>query len=147
MELLLKKTIEKVGELGEIVDVSPGYARNYLIPKGYAELLSPEGLRRVEQLKKNIAKEEALKMRQEKEMLKEIQARESFTIMAEADENGQLYGSVTENMIADVLKNEGFDIDKKHIIIEEPIKNCDIFSISVKIGEEQTQFKLWVVAK
>jgi len=147
MELLLKKTIEKVGELGEIVDVSPGYARNYLIPKGYAEPISPAGLRRVEQLKKNIAEEQAFKTRQEKEMLRNIQSRESFTIMAEADENGKLYGSVTESMIADVLKNDGFDIDKKNIIIDEPIKNCDIFSISVKIGEEQTQFKLWVVAK
>ena len=147
MELLLKKTIDKVGELGEIVDVSPGYARNYLIPKGYAEPLSPAALRRVEQLKKKMAEEEALKTRQEKQMLKDIQARESFTIMAEADETGQLYGSVTETMIADLLRDEGFDVDKKHILIEEPIKNCDIFSITVKIGEETGQFKLWVVAK
>ena len=147
MELLLKKTIDKVGELGEVVDVSPGYARNYLIPKGYAEPLSPGALRSVEHLKKKMAEEQATKTRQEQEMLKDIQSRESFTIMSEADENGQLYGSVTEAMIADVLKDEGFDIDKKHIVIEEPIKNCDIFSISVKVGEKTAQFKLWVVAK
>lgn len=147
MELLLKKTIDKVGEFGEVVDVSPGYARNYLIPKGFAEPLSPAALKRIEQLKKKIDREEEVKSRQEKEMLDEIASRESFTIMAEADGSGKLYGSVTETMIADLLSDEGFDIDKKQIVIEETIKTCDIFTISIRTADTTVPFKLWVVSK
>jgi len=147
MELLLKKTVENLGELGEIVDVSPGYARNYLIPKGYAEPVTPAALRRVEELKKKLAREKAEKEKRAQETVDRIRERESFTIMAEADENGRLYGSVTEAVIAEMFREEGFEVDKKNIIIEEPIKRCDIFNVEVKIGGNSARVKLWVVAK
>ncbi|MFC1582933.1 50S ribosomal protein L9 [Planctomycetota bacterium] len=147
MELLLKENVEHLGEMGEIVDVSPGYARNFLIPKGLAEKLTPAAMRRVESLKRKLEEHKAAQRQQMSVMLKEIEGRESFTIIAEADENGHLYGSVTEVMVADMLKDEGFELDKKHIIIEDPIKTCDIFSVAIKIGEEDAAFKLWVVAK
>ena len=147
MELLLKENVEHLGEMGEIVEVSPGYARNFLLPKGLAEKLTPAALRRVESLKRKLEEQKAMQRQQWSVMLKDIEARESFTIMAEADENGHLYGSVTEVMVTDMLKDEGFELDKKHIVIEDAIKTCDIFNIAIKIGEDNATFKLWVVAK
>ncbi|MFH1709405.1 MAG: 50S ribosomal protein L9 [Planctomycetota bacterium] len=147
MELLLLKTIDHLGEMGEIVEVAPGYARNYLLPKGFAETLSPSALQRVNKLKVKLEDEKKVKAQAAREMLAKVGSRESYTIMAEADETGQLFGSVTDASIADMLKAEGFEIDKKHVILAEPIKKCDIYTIDVKIGEDTAQFKLWVVAK
>lgn len=147
MELLLKNSVESLGEMGEIVNVSAGYARNYLIPKGYAEILTPAALLKVQALKKKLEEQTKTEERKQKDMLTELESRESFTVMCEADENGHLYGSVSESMIAELLQEEGFRVEKKQIIIEEPIKTCDIFSLDVKIGEDTAQIKLWVVAK
>jgi large subunit ribosomal protein L9 len=147
MELLLLKTIDHLGEMGEIVEVASGYARNYLIPKGLAETLSPSALQRVTKLKVKLEDEKKAKAQAAREMLAKVGARESYTIMAEADEAGQLFGSVNDAAIADMLKGEGFEIDKKHVVLAEPIKTCDIYTIDLKIGDDTVQFKLWVVAK
>ncbi len=147
MELLLKKNLENLGEMGEIVDVAPGYARNFLLPKGYAEKLTPGALKRVEALKKKLEEQKTAQRVQLKEMLDQLKSRESFTIMAEADEEGHLYGSVNETMVAALLQEDGFAVEKKHIIIDDPIKTCDIFNIGIRIGEDETQIRLWVVAK
>jgi large subunit ribosomal protein L9 len=147
MELLLLKTIDHLGEMGEIVDVSAGYARNYLLPKGLAETLSPSALQRVTKLKLKLEDEKKAKALAVREMLTKLGARESYTIMSEADEGGHLFGSVNDAAIADMLKQEGFEIDKKHVVLAEPIKKCDIYTIDIKIGEDTAQFKLWVVAK
>ena len=121
-EILLIQSVDHLGGQGDVVEVRAGYARNYLLPKGFAEKATPNALKQVESLKKKLEEHKAEERIKLKDMFKKIAERESFTVTSEADENGHLYGSVTELMIADMLKEEGFELDKKNVVIEEPIK-------------------------
>jgi large subunit ribosomal protein L9 len=145
MKVILRKDVDKLGVIGDVVDVADGFARNFLVPKGMAYQATKGGLRQVEEEKKLLAKQavKTEEMAQEKaQNLSEI----SLTFMVKATEDDQLYGSVTESDIADKLVEKGFEIDKKMIIIEEPIKSLGVFTIDVKLHPEVVgQVKVWIV--
>ena len=147
MKIILLESIGKLGKEGDVVDVAGGYARNYLIPQKKALSYSKGNLKRFEEIKrlKDIqyqhSKEEAEKLA---EKLKAL----SVTSVVKAGENEKLYGSVTTGDIAELLKKEGYEIDKRKIVIEEPIKKLGVYTIPIKLHPEvQASIKLWVVSE
>ena len=147
MELILLKDVEKVGRKGEVVRVRDGYARNFLIPKKLAYLATPANLKRIEQQEKN----RKLKYEQEKQEavdLAEKLSKASCTVSVEVNDLDKLYGAISETDIAKALEAEGFTVDKKAIIIENPIEELGIFEIGVNLHSEVTaNIRLWVTKK
>lgn len=147
MEVILKQDVDRLGRTGAIVKVKNGYARNFLIPCGLAipvtarnlKLLEEEKQRRAQQLESVRREAEELKLRLEKF---------SLTIPAQAYEQDKLYGSISQQDIADALKEEGFDIDKNSVILGEPIKSLGIYEVNIKLYQDIfTKIKVWVVKK
>lgn len=147
MDVILLKDVPNLGLKGEKKHVKDGFARNYLIPKGLALPFSSENLRRFKsefELKKSyeIKKEEdAIRLKQELSTM-------TFTIKRKVGKDGKLFGAITSKDIADILKENKFEIDKKDIILKEPIKSKGIYDINIKIYKEiHATVKLWVVSE
>ncbi|MBW2505558.1 MAG: 50S ribosomal protein L9 [Deltaproteobacteria bacterium] len=137
MELILKKTVETLGEEGDIVKVKPGYARNYLIPKKMAVLANKANLSQLEQEKASIeARRE--KQRQEAESLSLKIAGAVITIKHRVGEEDKLFGSVTAADISEKLAEMNIQIDKKNILLSEPLKTLGEFNVPVKVGYQMT---------
>ncbi len=145
MKLLLQKNIDHLGKIGDIVDVATGYARNYLVPQGYGAELTKDNLHRFESMKRRlIAQEEENKAKQQV-LAKEIE-KASCTIIANATEEGHLYGSVTPRDVSAQLASENLDVDPKCIQLDEPIKELGIYKVKVRLHPEvETTLKVWVV--
>jgi LSU ribosomal protein L9P len=132
MQVILKKEIEKLGEAGDVVKVRDGYARNYLIPRGLA-VRATEGLLKALAEEK---KQKAFKIERERKAARELAEtleRLQLVIKAKAGEGGRLYGTVTPQMVSDALSAKGFEIDRKKITIEPPIKTLGKHEVSVKL--------------
>jgi large subunit ribosomal protein L9 len=148
MEVILKKNVDKLGYANEIVNVKPGYGRNFLIPQGYASLATASAKR---------AHEEMMKQKAHKENKLEIEAQEiaakladvTVSIVTKAGENGKIFGSVNTVQLAEALRKEGFDIDRKSLKIkDEPIKEIGTFEAEANLfrGVKQA-FKFEVVSE
>jgi len=132
MRVILKDDVEGLGPIGHMVDVSDGYARNYLIPKNLAIEANPRNLKRFEHEKRQImAKAEKVK-RSAVDMAKRL-SDIKLEIMAKAGEEGKLFGSITTMDIADALSKEGIDIDRRKISIDEPIKRLGTYDVSIRL--------------
>ncbi len=135
MKVILKENIETLGHIGDIVKVAPGYARNYLIPKGFAieattrNAKALEHAKRQMEYKKNKVKEQAMQLAARIEALTVILAHQ-------AGEGDKLFGSVTNMELAEHLKNQGVEIDRKKIVLAEPIKHLGEYTATVKIHPE-----------
>jgi large subunit ribosomal protein L9 len=147
MKVILKSDVPKLGNAGDIITVKDGYARNYLIPKGLAIEADVGSVQALENLKKMLAqqmekkKKEALKL---KDRLMNI----SCTITRQAGEGEKIFGAVTARDIEEALKVENIHIDRKNILLEEPIKQLGIFEVPVKLYKDvEAKIKVWVVAK
>lgn len=137
MKVILKEDVKNLGLAGSIVNVADGYARNFLIPRNLAVEASTKNIKALEQERKRI--EEAA--RKAKEMAQEISKRLSsitLQIKAKAGEEGKLFGSITNADISEALKKEGFDVDKRRIVLEEPIKRLGSYTVNVKLHQEMT---------
>ena len=147
MKLILIQEVDRLGKPGDVVSVKEGYARNFLLPNKKAKLASPGNMKLLDARKKKEAVEDAKKI----EAAKAIANRNknlSLTISAESGEEEKLFGSVTNDAIADRLKEEGIEIDKKDIIVEEPIKKLGVYQVIVKIHPEvKASLRVWVVKK
>lgn len=145
MLLILKKKVDNLGDVGDVINVANGYARNFLIPRGIADISTPEKVAQIQALKEK----ERLQLEKEKEeakFLAEKLSHTSCTITVQAGEEDKLFGAVTANDIAKALAQEGLNIPKKKIALEEPIKKLGIYSIPVKLAPGvEAAFKLWVV--
>ena len=135
MKLILKENIEHLGHIGDFVKVAPGYARNYLIPKGLAVEATEKNAKSLDHVKRQMAykKDRAL------ESARILAAKLSETpidLLHKAGEEGKLFGSVTNMEIAAFLKEKGFDIDRKAIQVAEPIKQVGAYDVLVKIHPE-----------
>ena len=145
MQLILRTDVENLGKRGEVVKVAPGYGRNYLLPRGLAYELSDSNVKRVEKERRThqvrVAKEKT-----EAEGLARRIAGLSCTIVRKVGESDTLYGSVTNADVAEALHKEGYTIDKRKILLEEPIKSLGIYSVPIRIHPEVTaDLKVWVV--
>lgn len=135
MKVILKEDVKNLGVAGSIVNVADGFARNYLIPRNLAMEANTRNLKVLEQERKKI--EEAA--RKAKESAKEIANRLSsitVQIQAKAGEEGKLFGSITNADISEALKKEGFDVERKKIILEEPIKRIGSYTVNVKVHQD-----------
>ncbi len=145
LKIILRADIEKLGKRGDIVKVSNGYARNYLLPKGLALEETPCNLKIFEEEKKLLT----VKLVKEKTEAEDLAAKlkqVSLTIVKKVGENEILYGSVTTAEIAELLEKEGFQIERRKIELAEPIKTTGIFNVPIKIHKEVTaEIKVWVV--
>ena len=133
MIVILKRDVKGTGKAGEIVKVSDGYARNMLLPKGYAMEATKGNVRDLEKAKERQKEEEAEKKAKAIE-LKEKLEKTSVTIRAKAGEGGRLFGAVTTKDIADAMERDlGIKMDKKKISIDQPIKNLGEFEAKLKL--------------
>lgn len=137
MKLILKETIERVGNMGEVVDVANGYARNYLLPKGLGLLTTPRNVKAQEHLKKVVEDKIKKEKRQIEDIAQKISAL-SLTIPVQVGEEGQLFGSVTARDIADAILTQGIEMDRHNVLLEKPIKELGSFYISVKMPHDIT---------
>ncbi len=145
MKVILRKDIEKLGNAGDIVTVKDGYARNYLLPRGLAVPATPGNLRAIEEEKK-LAELRANREKRAAEKLAEKLNSVSVTATVSVGEEDKIFGAVTTQMIADLLKEKGYDIDRRKIHLEEPIKALGIYDVPIKLHPEvEAKVKVWVV--
>jgi large subunit ribosomal protein L9 len=145
MKVILLEDMEALGMAGEIVTVKDGYARNYLVPKKKAIPATESNLKRLDQMKKRWEARQ-LKAKHDAERLKERMESLSLTLQRRAGDNEKLFGSVTSMDIERALNEEGISIDRKKILLEEPIKKLGIYQVPVRLHPEVTaQIKVWVV--
>lgn len=145
MKVILRKNFEQLGKVGDIVDVKDGYARNFLLPRQIAYLAQEGNIRALEEEKKQLVKKEAKELELAEKLSTELE-KVSITIPVKVGEEDKIFGSVTTQMIADSLKEKGFEIDKRKIEISEPIKSLGIYSINVKLHHDvNAVLKTWVV--
>ncbi|PYV93152.1 MAG: 50S ribosomal protein L9 [Acidobacteria bacterium] len=146
MDIILREKIEKLGTKGDIVHVSDGYARNFLLPKKLAMVATPANIRQIEQEKAAAVRREAVE-KQEAEALAQQLSRVSLNLSRKVGEHDVLYGSVTSMDIAEALEAKGFTIDKRKIELTEAIKSLGKFDIPVKVHREVTALVGLVVSK
>ena len=145
MKVILRKNFDQLGNVGEVVSVKDGYARNYLIPRGIAYQATAGNIRSLEEEKKQILKREAKELEAAQNLANELE-KVSITIPVKVGEEEKIFGSVTNQMITDALHEKGFDVDKRKVEITEPIKSLGIYSVSVKLHANVTAaVKTWVV--
>jgi large subunit ribosomal protein L9 len=147
MKIILRQDVENLGNIGEIVVVKPGYARNYLIPNQLAYVATDGAIRALETEKKQYEVRKA-KARQQAEVVAAQLAELQITVSMQVGEEGRLFGSVTAPMVAQELELRGFSIDKRNIMIEEPIKTLGIFEVKVKLHSDLiAPLKVWVIGQ
>ena len=147
MKVILLANIDPLGKAGDIVEVAPGYGRNYLVPRGYAETLTKTAKKQVERRKQLAAKRADLDLHNAKELAKQIEDR-SFDVKARVGARGKLYGSITTQAIADAVSSSmGAKVDKRNITLLEPVKMLGGYAASVKLHPEvAVNFKINVIA-
>ena len=147
MKVILKEDVKNLGKMGDIITVAEGHARNFLLPKKLAVEALTENIKALEHQKKMI-QEKAKKVKNVSQDLANRISSLTLSIKAKAGEEDKIFGSITSMDIAAALKNEGIDIDKKKIFIEEPIKRLGAYTVSVKVHSDiTTQLNIAVVAE
>ena len=145
MKVILRSNIEQLGKIGQVVDVAAGYARNYLIPKDLAYLANKGNLKRIEFDKKKanvIAAKEVVAARQQADKMKEV----SLTFQVKVSEEEQLYGSVSSSDIVSEMGKQGYEIDRRRVLLDEPIKQLGVYNVGIRLHPEvETEIKIWVV--
>ena len=145
MKVILRQNYNKLGNIGDVVDVQDGFARNYLIPRRIAFRATEGTLKALEQEKKQLARKEE-KVIQDSEKLAAQLGSVSLTITMKVGEDDKLFGAVTSQMISESLTEKGYTIDKRIIELEEPIKTLGIFEVPVKLhAKVSAKVKVWVV--
>lgn len=147
MKVILRTDVENLGKLGELVEVRPGYGRNFLLPQGFAMLATPANLKVFELERKKLeAKTQAL--RGAAATLAEKIAASGVTIAMRVGDNDKLYGSVTSNMIADALHEKGVEIDRRRILLDAPIRTLGEYTIRVRLhADVVAELALSVIAE
>ncbi|KJR42035.1 50S ribosomal protein L9 [Candidatus Magnetoovum chiemensis] len=147
MKVILKEDIDNLGDMGAIVNVANGYARNYLIPKNLAVEANPRNIKVLEH-EKRIIQEKIKKFKATATDIAQKLSSLELSFSAKAGEEGKLFGSVTSKDIADLLKEKGHEIDKKKIVLENPIKRIGEHSVKIKIHPEiSAEIKIQVTAE
>jgi len=137
MEVILRTDVPKLGKAGDVVKVKDGYARNYLIPKGFAIPANQKNLKALERERQIIlAKAERLRKKAQSlaDKLKEI----TLTVYRKTIEEERIYGSVSALDIVNLLKEKGIEIDKNQVLLEEPIKSLGTFEVPIKVAPDLT---------
>ena len=135
MQVILLERVAKLGQMGDVVDVKPGFARNYLLLQGKALTASKENIANFETQKSQLEARN-LETKKEAEALADKLSGQQFVVIRQASDGGNLYGSVTTRDAADVATEEGFSIDRKQVIIRQPIKELGLHELEVHLHPE-----------
>ena len=145
MQVILRDALGKLGNAGDIVSVKRGYARNYLIPKGFAYEATDANVRRIEREKAKLVQRAAEQLGDARKRASSLEG-VSITFNARAAEEGKLFGSITSGDIADKLAEQGIEIDRKQIQLDEPIKSLGVFSVPIRLhADVRPEVKVWVI--
>lgn len=145
MKIILKQDFENLGKIGDVVEVKDGFARNYLIPRNFALQASPQNLKVIEQEKSRQAVKLS-KDKQEAELLAEQLKSVSLTANVQAGEEDKVFGAVTSQNIAELLAAKGFEIDRRKIHLDDPLKALGVYEVPIKLHSEvEAKIKVWVV--
>ena len=133
-QLLLLEDVDSLGKKGDIVSAKPGYIRNFLLPKGYAIIASPNTLRKQERLRAERAKQAVIDQQEADELAKQI---ESITLetKVKVDPEGHMYGSVSAGDIAQLFQEQGLPVERKYILLNRPIKETGTHKLTLKLKE------------
>ena len=145
MKIILKEDFESLGKVGEVVEVKAGFARNFLIPKQVALQVTPQNLRVFEQEKAR-NKIKLSKDKRDAELLAEQLKEVTLTANDQVGEEDKIFGAVTSQNISELLSSKGFEIDKRKIQLEDPLKALGVFEVPIKLHTEvEAKIKVWVV--
>jgi large subunit ribosomal protein L9 len=144
VKLLLKESIKNVGKVGDVVEVSPGYARNYLLPRDLAVHPTPNNVKKIEERRKEIERQERERRDQQAALIKQLEGVE-VTLERKANEQGHLFGSVTATDIAKALQSQGFNVEPEDISLPGRLDRIDKYMVRVSFAEElSTEIKAYV---
>jgi large subunit ribosomal protein L9 len=135
MKLILREDVENLGKGGEVVDVKPGYGRNYLLPRGLAVAANTRNIREIEH-QKTVAAAKAAKVKASAQAVAKRLSETPVTLKRKVGEQDKLYGSVTALDVAEALAARGLELDRRTIDLGEPIKSVGDFDVSVKLHAE-----------
>jgi large subunit ribosomal protein L9 len=145
MEVILRQAVEKLGHPGDIVKVSAGYARNYLLPRGVAYEATPGNKKRIERERQRLEAAEESR-RTSAQGLAEKLEQVSLTFSARVGEEGKLFGSVTSADIAQQLGEQGYAIEKRQVELKEPIKALGVYRVAIRLhADVHPEIKVWVI--
>lgn len=145
MEVILREAVEKLGHPGDVVKVSPGFARNYLLPRGIAYEATPGNLKRIAQEKERLEAAENLRRAAAQEVANKLEPI-SLTFSARVGEEGKLFGSVTSADISQQLEAQGVHIEKRMIDLHDPIRALGVYKVPVKLhADVKAEIKVWVI--
>ena len=145
MEVILQEKIDKLGDVGDVVRVKDGYARNYLMPRGLVVEATPGNVRAVEDLKGQIASREKKATAHLRELADEL-SKLKLSAPVKVGEDDRLFGSVTAITISELLQEQGHEVDRKAIDLDEPIKTLGVHSVPVKLHPEvEAEIKVYVI--
>jgi len=144
VKLLLKESVKNVGRVGDIVEVSPGYARNYLIPHDLAVEPTTGNIKKIEARRKEIEKQERERREQQAALIEQLKKVE-VTLERRANEQGHLFGSVSATDIAKALQAQGFNVNPDDVLLGGKLDRIDTYTVQVKLAEDlATDMKVWV---
>ena len=135
MEIILREDVDKLGSSGDIVEVADGYGRNYLIPRGYAVEATESQKKRLKHEIERAKKRKAERTEEAQELKTKLEA-ERFIFPVKAGENGKLFGSVTTKDIGEAAANEGYELDRRNISLDENIKELGVHKVPVKLFDD-----------
>jgi len=145
MEVILRQAIDNLGHTGDIVKVSPGYARNFLLPRGLAYEATPGNRKRIEQERARLEAAETDRRGGAEAIAKRLEE-VSLTFSARVGEEGKLFGSVTAADIAQQLAQQGFEIEKRMVDLHEPIRALGVYRVPVRLhADVKPEIKVWVI--
>lgn len=146
VSLMLLENVYNLGIVGDVVEVKPGYARNYLIPMGLATLPTEGARKAVEQRRAEVERQMRELREQRETMVAKLEGFE-VTLMRAANEQGVLFGSVSQHDIAEALQDEGFNITEREVRLGDPIKHHDSYMVPIQLDTDlRTEIKVWVVS-
>jgi large subunit ribosomal protein L9 len=145
MEVILRQSIENLGNPGDVVNVKSGYARNYLLPRGLAYEATSGNLKRIAAERQRLEAAESTRRDSAKDLAKRIEE-VSLTFSARVGEEGKLFGSITATDIAHQLEAQGVQVEKRQIDLHEPIKTLGVFQVPVRLhADVRPEIRVWVI--
>jgi large subunit ribosomal protein L9 len=145
MEVILRQAIENLGNPGDVVTVKPGYARNFLLPRGLAYEATPGNLKRIAAERQRLETAENTRRESARDLARRLEE-VSLTFSARVGDEGKLFGSITATDIAHQLESQGVQVEKRQIELHEPIKTLGVFRVPVRLhADVKPEIRVWVI--
>jgi len=147
MKVILKEDIENLGKVGDVVKVKDGFGRNYLIPRNLAAEATKKSVKQLDH-EKRLIEDRLNKIKHDAQRLAVRLESHSCTIPCKVGETDKLFGSVGARDIAEALRREGFDINRRQVMLDEPLKSLGVYTVPIKLDQDvEAKLKVWLVRK